>query len=62
MPSYDYKCTSCKHIFEVTKSMSDPHPTECPACKCGPIDRHYGQLEHTVIYKGKGWYKTDGKY
>jgi putative FmdB family regulatory protein len=62
MPAYDYKCDSCGHVFEVTKKISDPHPTECPDCKCGPVQRYHGAADQHVVYKGKGWMKTDGKY
>ena len=62
MPSYDYICSCCKKIWEVTKGINDPHPTECPDCKTGPIDRYHGNNEQFVQYKGKGWMKTDGKY
>ena len=62
MPLYDYVCPSCGHIWEISKSMMDPHPTECPDCKCGPVERYHGNSGQFVQYKGKGWFKTDGKY
>jgi putative FmdB family regulatory protein len=35
MPTYTYKCTDCKHRFEITRSYSDS-ATEAPECKhCG---------------------------
>lgn len=30
MPSYDYKCKTCGHIFEARHGMNDSPPT-CPA-------------------------------
>ena len=62
MPTYDYICASCKKIFEVTKSINDPHPSECPNCRTGPVDRYHAGASQFVQYKGKGWFKTDGKY
>jgi len=32
MPTYDYKCTSCKHTFEHFQPMSAKPLTECPQC------------------------------
>lgn len=60
MPAYDYKCTSCGKIFEVTKKISDPHPTECPECKSGSIERYHGSADQVVQYKGKDWVEAAG--
>ena len=63
MPLYDYICATCGKIFEVKKSINDPHPNECPSCRCGPVERYHGSdISQLVQYKGKGWMKTDGKY
>lgn len=62
MPMYDYICVTCGKIFEVRKGINDPHPIECINCKCGPIERYHGNSDPLVQYKGKGWFKTDGKY
>lgn len=33
MPSYDFKCLGCRHVFEETMSMSSYQvPTKCPKC------------------------------
>jgi putative FmdB family regulatory protein len=37
MPSYDMECTSCSHIFEIRRRMSDRSPVSCP--KCGKESR-----------------------
>jgi putative FmdB family regulatory protein len=63
MPLYDYKCIPCGNIFEVKKSVNEPNPTDCPNCKCGPVERyHASDTTGLVQYKGPGWFKTDGKY
>lgn len=62
MPLYDYRCTKCKHIWEVNKKITEPHPTECPNCNSTTIERYHGNSDQLVQYKGKGWMKTDGKY
>lgn len=62
MPMYDYFCPTCDKVFELRKGINDPHPTECPTCRCGPVERYHGNSDQLVQYKGKGWMKTDGKY
>lgn len=63
MPMYDYKCLPCGNVFEVNKRITDPDPTECPNCKCGPIERHHASDTLGLVqYKGSGWFKTSGKY
>lgn len=32
-PLYDYKCTKCQHICEVSHRYGDTNPQLCPACK-----------------------------
>ena len=36
MPTYDYKCSSCEHIWSEFKKIADrdePVSSECPNCK-----------------------------
>jgi putative FmdB family regulatory protein len=58
---FDYKCNECGEFTEVNKSIKDPHPTECPFCKKDGLERTFIAAP-SVEYKGKGWFKTDGKY
>jgi putative FmdB family regulatory protein len=59
MPTYDYECQKCKHIFEVFQSMSDKHREKCPKCK-GKVKRLIGGGAG-IIFKGSGFYETDYK-
>ena len=60
MPLYDYKCAACNEVFEIRKGINEPHP-ECPECKENALEQiHLGAP--ITEYKGKGWFKTDGKY
>jgi putative FmdB family regulatory protein len=59
MPTYEYKCTECNHVFEVFQKMSDEPLKECPNCK-GVIRRLIGSGAGT-IFKGSGFYQTDYK-
>ncbi len=60
MPTYDYKCKACGHLFETMHGMTAPVLRKCP--KCGKL-----KLERLisggagVIFKGSGFYETDYK-
>lgn len=57
MPTYDYKCTNCGHIFELFQSIKEHPITECPKCK-GRVKRLIG-TGSGIIFKGRGFYATD---
>jgi putative FmdB family regulatory protein len=57
MPTYEYRCESCKHQFEVFASMSDPDPETCE--ECGAQELKKVLFPVAVHYKGSGFYSTD---
>jgi len=57
MPTYEYKCKSCSHAFEVFQAMSEPPLKECP--KCGKEVRRLIFGGTGVIFKGSGFYVND---
>jgi putative FmdB family regulatory protein len=59
MPTYQYKCKECGHLFEVFHSMSAEPIKTCPKCK-GPVKRLIGPGSGP-IFKGTGFYQTDYK-
>lgn len=59
MPTYEYKCLDCGHIFEMFQKMTDEPAKECPECK-GKVKRLLGAGAGT-IFKGSGFYQTDYK-
>jgi len=59
MPTYDYECQSCGHIFEVFQNMSDPPLTKCPKCSKKVKRLIGGGLG--IIFKGSGFYSTDNR-
>jgi len=59
MPTYQYKCKKCGHLFEVFHSMSAEPIKICPKCK-GPVKRLIGPGSGP-IFKGSGFYQTDYK-
>ncbi len=38
MPTYDYQCNNCEHVFEVFMGLNAPDP-ECPICTCPQVTR-----------------------
>lgn len=59
MPTYDYRCTKCSHLFELFQPMSAEPIEECPECN-GKVKRLIGSGSGP-IFKGKGFYQTDYK-
>ncbi|HLP83188.1 MAG TPA: zinc ribbon domain-containing protein [Phycisphaerales bacterium] len=58
MPTYDYRCSACKHEFEQFQSMKDKPLRTCPACKKAKLERLIG-TGGAIIFKGSGFYQTD---
>ncbi len=59
MPTYDYKCLECEHVFEIFQKMTDEPIKHCPKCN-GKVKRLLGAGAGT-IFKGSGFYQTDYK-
>ena len=56
MPTYEYVCKSCGHIFEIVQSMKDDPLTECPECG-GELRKVFAPP--AIAFKGSGFYATD---
>ncbi len=56
MPTYEYVCKSCGHLFEIVQSMRDDPLTECP--ECGGVLRKVF-APPAISFKGSGFYATD---
>lgn len=39
MPSYDYRCQSCRETFEIERSMKDDTQPACAHCGSGEVSR-----------------------
>jgi len=57
MPTYEYECEKCGHLFEVFHSMSEEPRKHCPKCR-GKVRRLIGRGAG-MIFKGSGFYTTD---
>ena len=55
MPVYEYRCTRCDHLFEVTHEVGGT-PGPCPVCS-GPARRVFTSVG--LIFKGSGFHTTD---
>jgi len=57
MPTYEYECEACGHLFSVLQKMTDDPLETCPVCG--------GKVQRLVsggagfIFKGSGFYTTD---
>lgn len=58
MPTYDYKCEKCGHIFEIVQKITEDPLKFCPECK-GPIKRLISAAG--IVFKGSGFHVTDYK-
>src|SRR6187200_3520303 len=58
MPTYEYRCKSCDHRFDVVQSFTDDAITECPECG-GVVKKVFGSVG--ITFKGSGFYKTDSR-
>ena len=58
MPTYDYRCNACNHLFEHFQSISSPLLRKCPKCGKPKLERLIG-AGAGFVFKGSGFYITD---
>ncbi|MEZ6133719.1 MAG: zinc ribbon domain-containing protein [Pirellulaceae bacterium] len=58
MPTYDYQCDACEHLFEIFQGINDDKLTKCPKCGKKKLRRLLG-TGAAVVFKGSGFYQTD---
>lgn len=59
MPTYSYRCQTCKHEFEEFQKITDLPVRECP--KCGGLVMRVITGGAGLIFKGAGFYITDNR-
>ncbi len=58
MPIYDYSCTACRHLLEVSHRITESGPRFCPNCGAdGTMRKEF--TTPAVHFKGSGWAKKD---
>ncbi len=57
MPTYDYRCTDCAHVFEIFHGINES--PECLCEKCQHIAEKQVGAGSGIIFKGSGFYTTD---
>ena len=60
MPTYDYKCKECGHLFEEFQSMTAKKLVICPSCGKPALVRLMSSGTG-LVFKGSGFYQTDYK-
>lgn len=58
MPTYDYECDACGHVFELFQGFNDKVKKKCPECGKLKLRRLIG-AGGAVLFKGSGFYTTD---
>jgi putative FmdB family regulatory protein len=58
MPTYEYKCDKCGHLFEQMQGITSKSLRKCPKCGKSALRRLIG-TGAGLIFKGSGFYATD---
>ena len=59
MPTYEYRCKSCAHQFDIVQGFADDALTICPECGEPTLKKVFGNVG--ITFKGSGFYKTDSR-
>jgi putative FmdB family regulatory protein len=59
MPTYEYECQKCGHIFDEFQSIKAPPAAVCPKEGCGGEAKRRFSPGAGFIFKGSGFYSTD---
>lgn len=57
MPTFDFQCPACQHVFEFSRPFGSKDIPPCPKCAHKKTEK----LMHipAISFKGDGFYKTD---
>jgi putative FmdB family regulatory protein len=58
MPTYEYRCEKCGHLFEKLQSITAKTIRKFPKCGKSSLKRLIG-TGAGIIFKGSGFYTTD---
>ncbi|MBT3292866.1 zinc ribbon domain-containing protein [Candidatus Peregrinibacteria bacterium] len=57
MPTFDFSCKDCGHVFEFSRPFGDKVIPPCP--KCGSMNVVKLIAPPSIQFVGEGFYKTD---
>lgn len=58
MPTFDYRCNSCKTIWEILVLNTEDKPVQCPKCEEKDIKKVFTSAPG-VKFIGPGFHQTD---
>jgi len=64
MPTYEYECSKCGKVFELSQSITEPRRrrlkrTDPSPCDCRATVTRLISTGGGLIFKGSGFYQTD---
>ncbi len=59
MPTFDFQCQKCQHVFEFNRPFGSTEKPACPKCNSKRTEKQFSAP--AVVFKGSGWYKTDSR-
>ncbi|NKB65540.1 MAG: zinc ribbon domain-containing protein [Candidatus Latescibacteria bacterium] len=59
MPTYEYQCQKCDHVFEEFQSISAEPLRSCPEKGCRGRVKRLISAGGGLLFKGSGFYVTD---
>ena len=59
MPTYDYKCSRCRHALAVEQRITDKPKRKCPECGRLSLDRQITGGTGFILV-GQNWEKKNG--
>lgn len=59
MPTFDFQCRACQHVFEFARPFGSNAQPACPSCSGKRVEKLIAPP--AVHFKGSGWYKTDSR-
>lgn len=59
MPTFDFQCRKCDHVFEHSRPFGSSELPACPACGSKRTEKMIAPP--AIHFKGSGWYKTDSR-
>ncbi|MDP2182574.1 MAG: zinc ribbon domain-containing protein [Actinomycetota bacterium] len=57
MPAYDFRCTACDTVFEISRRAGSVDAVCCPQCDSDATKRVFTPVG--VVFKGSGFHTTD---